>query len=238
MKKRILFIIMILLLTTGCTCEYNLIINGNSYKEEIILIAETSNEISSFNQEWEIPVDKDEYEKISGFDNETEIDTKIYNYKLSSNKLTFNYDFSRSNISKSTAAYNCYNKLTVSNYNNTTIISTSPKADCFDKHPPLTSVKVNIKVDREVISNNADNVSGNTYTWNITKENASNKSINLVLSNDSQEEDKSSSSSGNTNNKTKKNDYTLYIFLIILVIIIYLGYKWIMKFIDKNNNID
>jgi len=235
MKKRILLVIMVLLLTTGCTCEYNLIIDGSNYKEEIIITGETPDEISSFNQKWEIPIDKEEYEKISGFDNETEINTKIYKYKLSSNKLILNNEFNSGNMSKSTAVYNCYNKLTVSNYNNTTIISTSHKADCFDKHPPLTSVKVKIKVDREVISNNADNVSGNTYTWNITKENASNKSINLVLSNGSLEEDKSSSSS-NTN--TKKNDYTLYIFLIILVIIIYLGYKWFMNFKDKNNNID
>ena len=238
MKKRILLIIMILLLTTGCTFEYNLIIDGSNYKEEIVITAESSDEISSFNQKWEIPIDKDEYEKISGFDNETDINTKIYKYSISSNKLTFNNNFNISNISKSTAAYNCYNKLTVSNYNNTTIISTSPKADCFDKHPPLTSVKVNIKVDREVISNNADNISGNTYTWNITKETASSKSINLVLSNGNKEEDKTDPSSDNTNNKTKKNDYTLYIFLIILVLIIFLGYKWFMKFKDKNNNID
>lgn len=237
MKKRILLIIMILLITTGCTCEYNLTIDGNNYKEEIILTGETSDEISSFNQEWEIPIDKDEYEKISGFDNETEINTKIYKYKLSSNKLTFNYDFTRSNYSNSTAVSNCYNKLTVSNYSNTTILSSSPKADCFDKHPPLTNVKVTIKVDREVISNNADNVSGNTYTWNITKENASSKSINLVLDNNTEE----AASSSSTNEKpidNKKNDYTLYIFLILIILIVFLGYKWFMKFKDKNNNID
>lgn len=236
MKKRIFLIITILLLTTGCTCEYNLTINGNNYLEEIILNAETSEEISNFNGKWEIPIDKDEYIEMSGFDYETDVNTNKYNYKLSSNKLIFNYKFNGSQLSKSTAVYNCYNKLTVTNYSNTTIISTSSKADCFDKHPPLTSVKVNITVDREVISNDADNVSGNTYTWNITKDNANNKSINLVLSNSSLEKEPSSSSNENT--KKRKNDYTLYIFLIILVLIVYLGYKWFMKFKDKNNNID
>lgn len=237
MKKRILLIIMILLLTTGCTCEYNLKIDGDTYKEEIILLGENSEEISSFNNEWQVPIDKEEYNIISGLDGEYNTNTNTYKYNLSGNKLTFNYDFSRSKFSNSTAVSNCYNKLTISNYSNTIIISTSPKAECFDKFPILTSVKVTVKVDREVISSNADNVSGNTYTWNITKENASNKSINLTLANNIQDEGNSSSSSKN-NTENKKNDYTLYIFLIIIVLIIFLGYKWFMKFKDKNNNID
>ena len=237
MKKRILLIIMILLLTTGCTCEYNLTIEGNTYKEKVIITPENSDELSAFNQKWEIPIDKDEYEKISGFDNENEVDTKVYNYKFSSNQLIFNNDFNRSNISKSTAAYNCYNKVTISNYNNTTIISTSSKADCFDKHPPLTNVKVTIKVDREVISNNADSVSGNIYTWNINKENANNKSINLILNNVKEEENLPSSSS-KKDISSNKNSYALYIFLVAIVLIILIGYKWFMNFKDKNNNID
>ena len=236
MKKRILIMIMILLLTTGCTCEYNLIIDGNTYKEEIILIGETQEEISEFQNNWKIPIDKDEYNKIAGFDGQYDTDGNVYKYNLSGNKLDFNYNFNRSQFANSTAVSNCYDKLTVSNYNNTTIISTSSKNNCFNKYLELTNIKVKIKVDREVISNNADNISGNTYIWNITKENASDKSINLVLSNGANEEDKPSSSSSNTN--IKKNDYTLYIFLIILVIIVYLGYKWFMKFKDKNNNID
>ena len=229
---------MILLLTTGCTCEYNLIIDGNNYKEEVIITAETSDEISSFNQKWEIPIDKDEYEKISGFDNETEVDSKIYKYKLSSNKLIFNNDFYLGNISKSTAVYNCYNKLTISNYNNTTIISTSPKANCYDKHPPLTRVKGNKKVDRDVISNNADSVNGNTYTWIITRENAESKAINMIVDNSDEENDLPSSSINKNNTTSKKNDYTIYIFLIVIVLIILIGYKWFKNFKERNNNID
>ena len=45
MKKRILILITILLLTTGCTCEYNLTIEENTYKEEIIITGETKEEI-------------------------------------------------------------------------------------------------------------------------------------------------------------------------------------------------
>ena len=236
MKKRIL-IILILLLTTGCTCEYNLTIDGNIYKEEITILGETSDEISSFDNEWKIPIDKEEYEIVTGSDVEYIPEGDIYKYNLFSNQLKFNYDFSINNYNESTAVYNCYNKLTILNYNNSLIISTSPKANCFDKYPSLNSLKVTINVDRKVISNNADNVSGNTYTWNITKDNANNKSINITLDNSDEEVIDNPSSPQNSTTENK-NDYTLYIFLIVIVLIVFLGYKWFLKFKEKNNNID
>ena len=62
-----------------------------------------------------------------------------------------------------------FSKQAVFDYNDTTIISTAPKAKCFEENPPLTKVKVKITVDRPVISNNADSINGNTYIWNISK---------------------------------------------------------------------
>ena len=64
MKKRIILLIIILLLTTGCTCEYNLNITGNKYSEEVIITANTSEEINNINKEWKIPVDKEEYDYL------------------------------------------------------------------------------------------------------------------------------------------------------------------------------
>ena len=237
MKKRILVLIIVILLTTGCTCEYNLTIDRNTYNEEIKIISETTDELNNFNNKWEIPIDKDEYELLKGLDETSSPEGNIYKYNLKNNELTFNYDFSQSNISNSTAAYSCFNKVTVTDYNDTTIISTSNKVDCFDKYPTLTNIKVTINVDREVINNNADDINGKKYIWNITRDNKNNKSINLVLNNKDNTTDKPLPSSSN-NNKKNVNDYVLYIFLLILVIIIYLGYKWFMKFKDKNNNID
>ena len=59
---------MLLLLTTGCECEYNLTIDGNTYKEEINIIGETNEEIDSFKNNWKIPIDKDKYNSISESD--------------------------------------------------------------------------------------------------------------------------------------------------------------------------
>lgn len=243
MKRRILILIMLLLLTTGCECEYNLTIDGNTYKEKINIIGETSEEIASFKNNWKIPIDKDKYNSISESDSNMDTNSEIYEYKLSESKLTFNYDFSRKEYINSTAVSNCYNKLTISNYNNTTVISTSSNSVCFEKNPPLTSVKINIKVDRPVIKSNADIINGNIYTWYINKTNANNKNINLILDNNQEKEEIITEQDNQNNNdetKTKNSidRYIIYIFLGIVLLIIYFGYQWFMKFKEKNNDID
>ena len=113
MKKRILIVLMILLLTTGCTCEYNLTIDENTYKEEIILYGENSQEISQFNKEWKIPFNKEEYDLIVGADTEYLVEDNIYQYNISSNKIAFSHNFSQFDYNQSTAVSNCYKKLTL-----------------------------------------------------------------------------------------------------------------------------
>ena len=237
MKKRIL-IIMTLLLTTGCTCEYNLTINENTYTEEVIIIGENAEEISQFDKEWQIPINKDEYNNMAGSDSEYKPNGEIYALSIESNKITFNHNFIKSNYNNSTAVSNCYNKITITNYNNTTILSTSSKVDCFDKYPPLRNIKVNIKVDKPVISNNADSINGNIYTWNITKNNSNDKSINLILENDNNGKGNKTEIPDKTKTQKNKGKYDLYVFLIILLAVAFIGYKFIMKFKDKNNTID
>ena len=64
-------------------------------------------------------------------------------------------------------------------------LSTSKIFMCFnDNNPLLDQVNVKIRVNNEVIDSNADSHSGNVYTWNITKENASNKPIIMTYRRD------------------------------------------------------
>ena len=139
-----------LLLLTGCTCEYNLTIDNNVYKEEINLTGENNEETSNINNKWKVPVDKDEYNKGGDPESNSYISGDIYEYKVTGNILKFNYDFTKSTYPNSSAVSNCYDKLTVLNYENSTVISTSSKATCFDEYPLLTSITVNIKVDKPV----------------------------------------------------------------------------------------
>lgn len=244
MKKRILVLSIVLLLTTGCTCQYNLNIENNIYKEEVIIYGDNSEEISNFNMKWKVPIDKIEYNRGGDPSTELEVNGDTYNYDLSGNSLKFSYDFTKTSIINSSAVSNCYNKLTITNYNETIIISTSQNATCYDKYPTLSNLKVNIKVDKPVISNNADNVNGNIYTWNITKDNAHDKSINMVLDNkkvndnENPNENNNENQDNNSTNKKNKSEYTLYIFAGILLIVMLLAYVIFNKIKERNNNMD
>lgn len=241
MKKRILLIITILLFTTGCTCQYNLTIEGNVYKEEIILTGETSEEINTFNKKWKVPVDKEIYNLGLDPSSQSVNESDIYNYKLTGSKLKFNYEFTKNGYANSSAVSNCYNKLTVSNYGDSIILSTNTKVECFDKYPPLTSINVNVKVDKPVISHNADRVNGNVYIWNITKSNKDDKSINLVLNNEESnnipQEPSNQDKNNQTNNKIKK-DYTMIIFGIVLLVVMLTVYFMFNKLKNKSDNMD
>lgn len=237
MKKSIFLIVFILLFTTGCTCEYNLTINDNNYREEVKIIASNSEEIALLNNDWSVSIDKEENDQ-PGDEGSSQIEnTNQYNYSLSNNNLTFTYDFSRNKYEKSTAVSNCYNQLTVTDYLDDIIISTSNNAICFDKYPNLDSVTINITVDKEVKKNNADIINGNKYTWLLTKANHD-KGINLILDNSINKSNNNPTS--NTIIEKEKKDYSLYIFygiLLLIVLISYLIYNYFKKNKDNKNDI-
>ena len=74
-------------------CEYNLNITGNKYSEEVIITANTSEEINNINNEWKIPVDKEEYDYLGGdYSTTATAIGDTYKYNISANKLILNYD--------------------------------------------------------------------------------------------------------------------------------------------------
>lgn len=243
MKKRIFILITLLFFVTGCNCEYNLVIDGNVYKEEITLNAENSEEITTFNNNWQVPINIDEYNIDTDPSGKVSIIGDIYKHNLSGNRLIFTNDFTKNEYSKSTAVLNCYDKFTVSNFNDSIIISSSSNITCFDNYPNLNSIKINVKVDKPVTSNNADNINGNIYTWIINKGDSS-KPINLVLDNSTDDAKHGSSTAGNNSTgninseKTNKNDYTMYIFLGVLLIIMLLAYFLYNNMKNKSDKMD
>lgn len=238
MKKKIIFLSVIILFVTGCTTEYNLTIDDNVYKESITIVGSDSQEISNLDKEWKIPVDKREYDIISGFESVDAANiSKMYLYTVSDNKLIFKNNFTIEELGYSTAISTCYNKATIINYGDYTIISTSDKVICFDTHPPLTNLKISITVDNPVLKHNADMVDGRTYIWNINKNNKNDKSINMIIDNSKENLSPNNSSDTQKNDisSLKKKDYTLYIFLLVIVIIILVIY-FVFNTIKKNND--
>ncbi len=238
MKKRIIILLIIALFTTGCTCEYNLKLENGKYHEEIVLTGENSEEINQLNTKLTIPVDKDIYNHPGDYDSKPETNTETYKNKYSGNKLTLTYDFSSDNYYKSSAVSNCYNTLSVSNYNDSTIISTSSNEFCFSRYPTLNNIRVNITIDGVIISHNADSVSGNTYTWNLTRDDTSDKSINIIFKEKQTGNDIIENNDNKNQDEKEKKDYTMYIFAAVILTLLLIGYTIYLKIKKEENNMD
>ena len=229
--KKILILIVLSLALTGCTCEYTLTINNGNYKENIKIIADNASEKATLNGKWSVPIDKESYNQPGDAEAANHYDN-VYEYKISNNAVTLSYDFNIKSINESSAISNCYDVVKIQTYENDIIISTDQNVKCFDKHPPLNSVRINIVTDKEELSNNADSVDGNKYTWFLTKQN-SNKAINMTMKNDN------TSIEPFTNNKSNgKRDYSLYIFCAVLLVCFFIGYLIFNKIKKDGNRTD
>ena len=240
MKKRIIIISALLLFTTSCSCQYNLTIEDDSFNEKISIIADNDMELSSFNQNWTVPVNKEEYNIGLDPDSNLEYAGEIYDYNISNNILTFTHNFRKNDYSMSSAISNCYDLLTITDYGTNTIISSSSKSKCFEEHEELTSLTINIKLNQHVLSHDADNVNGNVYTWNIDSSNANKKGINITYENNNEQKTTTitTTTKKSNANKTKLADYELYILCGILLIGFLIGYFICSVIVKKSNKMD
>lgn len=233
MKKRICIIIVLFLFTTGCTCEYNLTIDGSKYDEEIRITADNEEEKTNLNMEWEIPIDKEEYNNYPGdSDTKFEYENGIYEFSINDDTLIFNNLFNtRTKYSNSTAVSICYDLLSVERYNDSVSISTSKIVKCFEKYNELQKVVVNIKTTGTVTYNNADSINNGVYSWYINKEDTEDKEISLII----KDKENTSEPTEKPTTKEEKKNYSLYIFLGVLLIFMLLGYA-IFSIFKKNSN--
>lgn len=176
MKNKILFII-ILILITGCSVEYNLNIDS-SFSEHTVYIPESSEEMIDGTQ-YRLPALFSESRLT--YDNSNLKEIKYYNIKtLKDNKFSFNFVYDDNQLNDSNIANSCYQFFSVDTKENEVSILTGNKFYCFDVYEELDSVTININSNYKVIQSNADKIVGKKHTWYITRENASNKPIIFV----------------------------------------------------------
>ena len=176
MKNKRLFII-ILILITGCSVEYNLNIDS-SFSEHTVYIPESSEEMIDGTQ-YRLPALFSESRLT--YDNSNLKEIKYYNIKtLKDNKFSFNFVYDDNQLNDSNIANSCYQFFSVDTKENEVSILTGNKFYCFDVYEELDSVTININSNYKVIQSNADKIVGKKHTWYITRENASNKPIIFV----------------------------------------------------------
>ncbi len=185
-KKGIL--LLILVLTSGCTVNYHITINeDNEITEEIAIQTENQTESQKLYEDpWPTKVfysdpESGEYpEKIPNVEYYNEnlfINDQFYQKKLT-------YTFLSDQYKDANSIKSCYEHFyyTVNQEENTITLSTSPKFLCMEDFPDLKQVNISIEVKNPVINSNATSVQDGQYNWVITPENYEKSSLILTYS--------------------------------------------------------
>lgn len=172
--KRIIVVLISLLLLTGCTIDYNLVIDKDSIKETITGTAskeeyEVREEDSGLNLFYTY-INDDINPLISGDGLYTKDINEI------DNGINYKYDFIyKNNYDKSKIINSCFENSNVKETDTYYSIELSGEFYC------LYSDKININVisNYVVLENNAKEVNGNKYSWVIDDSNNVNISLNI-----------------------------------------------------------
>lgn len=162
MKKKILLLITILLLT-ACNVEYNLEYKDGKFKEKIVFKDVNEKNLSDF----EINSANFEQEKIY-IDEKQE---KFYDIKLTGEfqpyKITLKHEYSTEDFSKINAITTCYKDFALIDEKDTIFI----EARSFNSDHWLCSYKKNMnfsfKSDYKILKSNADKVVKGSHVWNL-----------------------------------------------------------------------
>lgn len=199
--KKLLNLILIILLITGCTVEYNIKITNDFIDETTSILNyekdKWDNNMYLYNGEkykdmineqlkTPAPVYKDS--NINPYDPYNKVDgVEYYDQTLISNTdvygIRYKYKIPIDKYNNSINARMCYSDFDIV-YNQQYInISTSEEFKCFNYYDMLDKIEVNVTTswDYEIVSSNADKEEDGKYTWIITKENASNKPIEISV---------------------------------------------------------
>ena len=228
MKKfiKIIFLCLIFLIT-GCSVEYNLVINDDNSVNETVIATEKTKRMES-------------QTRLKG---DAAI-TYLYDmYKRDGEKLSTRTDSNNTyaTVTKSYSSIDNYakkfksdvfEKVSISKKNNNVNFSAKQSymlGGNFSHQLLYDEIKVNITIPYKVVKSNADKVNGNVYTWNIEKEKYKNIEISY------EEGSKKNNININIKNKTYNINYGFIVIGVILFIII--GIITVVSIKNKKNNI-
>lgn len=179
--KKILFLTILCLFLTGCTVNYNLEINDDTFKETItgdVLNIELDNgeEATDINNyDHFLTAEQPVFKK----DNST-----FYNKSLNNTtngiEFEYSYSFNENNFINSRILNGCFDNYNFKVEDNKYYIQLSGQFKCN-----YTDTKINLTTDYKVIAHNADKKKKNTYTWTIEKDNS--QDVDLFISIDKNE---------------------------------------------------
>lgn len=213
--KKIIILLFLIFLVTGCSSQYNLYISNDNIEENIVLKIEKPVIDNSLNSFVEVDdrvtpfVNGNQYPFYNNYDivyDKNVIDDNNFYY------VTFNYKYKDFDFSNSYLLNSCFEKHIYS-YDKYYYFRLSGQFSCLYS----SSMDINIKSDNKVIYNNADEVNKNVYTWHINSQNVSDVLIEMKID--------------------KNNDsFYLKIFFVGLFIVIIVLLFFLFKFLKKTKS--
>lgn len=182
MKKKGILLFIIFTILTGCSSEYNIEFSNNKIKENIKVDILDSDMPKKFDENIYSSSDiitpfinNDQY---PFFGNEEIIYNKIVNKNGNTTHIELNYDYSHQDFLNSTVYRSCFENSEFTTNKKYYDLNFYGTFYCLYGE----ELVINIKTDNEVISNNADKVNGNVYTWIINKDNIDKVNIQMRIS--------------------------------------------------------
>lgn len=164
--KKIIFLLISCFILTGCSINYNLDINDDNFTETItgnVLNSEINN-----NDNYSINM----YNFLINTEQKAFYNNDNIFYNKSTNKINdkidfeYNYTFNSSNFNNSRIINECFDNHAFDYKDGIYYLVVSGKFNCY-----YTNTNINITTDHKVISNNAETINDNTYSWTITEKN-------------------------------------------------------------------
>lgn len=161
-KIKSIFIVLFLLLLTGCSVEYNLDISKNEYIENIDIldgIITLNGEDANKKLNEIIRSNKTIGGPLYGYNVEKILNNDQYGLKLNLD----NYDLSTFKT--------CFSNFDISVVNDYYILKGDSGFNCLNIWNKDYTIKININIDGKIIDSNANQVRNNIATWYIDSEN-------------------------------------------------------------------
>ena len=208
--KKILCLLLILLLS-GCDVVYNLEINDDLFNESTNFQLENSDNVAvNEDMDGSIQYMADDLKSLTDHYLEDEYYAVNYslketynNVRVSDYSFNLDYNFDKNNYPSSNMLSYCFDDVSIINDKGYITFDLKDSSVCFeqDVYERLNSVTINIKSDYEVVSNNADEVNKNIYSWILSK-NDSNKEIHIKFK----------------KNNEKKSNKLIIVFPVIFIV--------------------
>lgn len=246
-RKKLILAIFVALFTTGCTVDYNLLIEDNKIKETTTFHQDSSDTdeksymYSQYLEEYPIYIDEeylyyDPNKKVEGntyYDKSITDDSNGYNATYKAEFEIKEYDRSRFFNDAFVNRSSGYDK------NERCYYIIADKLKIFEQENNINHINVSINiVGYKVIESNQDSVNNNIYTWSFDRSDKGRKNITIKF-----KKENSNIEIDPSDNKTEPNKvdskYTMYIFYGILLLVIIIGYLIFRKMKQSNdiNNI-